>query len=269
MAVTGFQAGILRLLAQHRAERGERYVAGGVALNELLKAPRRSRDIDLFHDSEEALFATWSADRSLLESHAYSVNVLRESPAFVDALVGKGNEQTAMQWARDSAFRFFPLVEHDLMGLTLHPFDLATNKVLAMAGRLEVRDWIDVLHCHRHLQPFGYLIWAACGKDPGYNPRSLLEAAGRQRYSQAEIDTLDFEGEGPDARALGEQWHHALHGADMVSKKLPADKIGTCIVTRDASLYSGDAESLVRDMDEEGLRFHEGSIGGSWPKVLS
>lgn len=36
-------------------------------------------------------------------------------------------------------------MEHEDLGLTLHPFDLATNKVLALVGRLEVRDWVDVL----------------------------------------------------------------------------------------------------------------------------
>lgn len=93
-----------------------------------------------------------------------------------------------MQWSRDSAFRFFPLVEDSLMGLALHPFDLATNKVLALAGRLEPRDWIDVLHCDEKLQPFGFLVWSACGKDPGFNPRSLLAefpgSIGRRRPGQ-------------------------------------------------------------------------------------
>ena len=50
MATTTFQRGILRLLAPSRKER-ESYVAGGVALNTLLRAPRRSQDIDLFHDT--------------------------------------------------------------------------------------------------------------------------------------------------------------------------------------------------------------------------
>lgn len=30
-----------------------------------------------------------------------------------------------MQWTCDSAFCFFPLIENELMGLALHPFDLA------------------------------------------------------------------------------------------------------------------------------------------------
>ena len=37
-------------------------VTGGVALNELLGGRRRSRDVDLFHDTAEALLATWQAD---------------------------------------------------------------------------------------------------------------------------------------------------------------------------------------------------------------
>ena len=148
MALTPFQSEILKRLAQQRRERGESYVAGGLALNALLSAPRRSRDIDLFHDTEAALAATWTADRALLAANGYEVRTLREATSFVEAIVAKGVDRTAIQWARDSAFRFFPLVEDETMGLTLHPFDLATNKVLAMAGRLEVRDVPHVLLEH-------------------------------------------------------------------------------------------------------------------------
>jgi hypothetical protein len=100
MAVTHFQSRILRRLAQQRRERGESYVAGGLALNALLSAPRRSRDIDLFHDTEAALAATWTADRGLLETSGYEVRTLHEAASFVEAIVSKGGERTAMQWAR-------------------------------------------------------------------------------------------------------------------------------------------------------------------------
>lgn len=90
---------------------------------------------------------------------------------------------------------FFPLQAHEELGLTLHPFDLATNKVLAMAGRLEVRDWVDVLSCDERLQPLGFLVWAACGKDPGFGPALLVREIRRaSRYSQAEVDLLEFDG---------------------------------------------------------------------------
>ena len=109
------------------------------------------------------------------------METVRELPAFIEAVVRKAHDQVRMEWARDSAFRFFPLMEHQDLGLTLHPFDLATNKVLALVGRLEVRDWIDAISSHGRLQPLGYLLWAACGKDPGSVPApSCSMRAGRR-----------------------------------------------------------------------------------------
>lgn len=268
MAVTEFQSEILKRLAQRRKQQAERYVAGGVALNVLLKASRRSRDIDVFHDSDQALAASWTADRELLQQAGYEVHILREAPSFVEAVIQRGPHRTVMQWARESAFRFFPLIEDSMMGLALHPFDLATNKVLAMAGRLEVRDWIDVLNCDMKLQPLGYLIWAACGKDPGYNPRSLLESARRLHYSQVEINALDFEGHPPDAATLGRTWHDALEQAQAICSRLPPTQAGMCVVTRDGELFRGKSDELDQALRSDVLDYHPGTLGGSWPKIV-
>ena len=105
MALTSFQRSVCRLLAGNRLRSGESYVAGGAALNTLLRASRLSRDIDLFHDTEEALAATWDADRRLLESDGLGVDTLRERPGFVEARVTRGGETVLARWARDSAFR--------------------------------------------------------------------------------------------------------------------------------------------------------------------
>jgi len=58
MALSEFQRGVCRLIAGGRIASGESYVAGGAALNELLQAARRSHDIDLFHDTAEAVLAS-------------------------------------------------------------------------------------------------------------------------------------------------------------------------------------------------------------------
>jgi hypothetical protein len=71
--------------------------------------------------------------------------------------------------------------EDDLLGLVLHPFDLAINKVLALTGHLDTLDWIDVLNCPNHIQALAYLVWVACGKDPGFSLASLIAAAQRSR----------------------------------------------------------------------------------------
>ena len=164
MALTAFQRTVCHVISENRLREGESYVAGGAALNTLIGAPRQSRDIDLFHDTDEALAKTWQADRALLEQNRYSIQVLRERPTFVEAVIAQADESVLLQWVRDSAYRFFPLLTHEDLGLTLHPYDLATNKVLAAVGRLEVRDWVDLIECHGRIQPLGYLAWGACGK---------------------------------------------------------------------------------------------------------
>ncbi len=131
MALTDLPRAVCWLVARNRIASGESYVAGGVALNELIAASRISRDIDLFHDTDEALAANWAADRRLLEQNGYRIGVLREHSTFIEAEVVAGDgDRVRMEWARDSAFRFFPLQEDPELGSTLHPFDLATNKVL-------------------------------------------------------------------------------------------------------------------------------------------
>jgi hypothetical protein len=195
--------------------------------------------------------------------------VLREGPSFVEARVSRGGQRVLMQWSRDSAFRFFPLVEDELMGLALHPFDLATNKVLAMAGRLEPRDWIDVLHCDDSLQPLGFLVWAACGKDPGHNPRSLLSEAARAHYSQAELDALEFQGPAPDAAQLGRRWHGILREAQEVCDLLPTGELGKCVATLQGGLFRGTAGELEAALRQGLVRYHAGRLGGAWPSFRS
>lgn len=272
MAVTGFQRTICRLLAANRLERGESYVAGGTALNLLAGGARLSRDIDLFHDTTEALEAAWDADRRLLAANGYEVSVVRERPAYVEAVVSRENVSVLIEWTRDSAFRFFPLVTHEDFGLVLHPFDLATNKVLALVGRLEIRDWIDLLTCHERIQPLGYLVWAACGKDPGFSPPAILEQAGRTgRYTAADLAGLAglaFEGPAPDLPALSRVWHEAQREAGEIIDLLPAEQVGRCVLDNRGALYRERPARLRDDLGAGWLMFHAGSIRGAFPRVL-
>jgi hypothetical protein len=85
MAVTAFQATVLRLLAEQRRHRGESYVAGGVALDALLGGHRRSRDFDPFHATDEVLRGTWALDRKALGDAGSGLYIVREAPTFVEA----------------------------------------------------------------------------------------------------------------------------------------------------------------------------------------
>jgi len=268
MALTEFQRTICRLIARHRLESGESYVAGGVALNTLTGATRISRDIDLFHDTTEAVAGSWQADRMLLGSLGYQIHAQREREGFVEAAVSKDAQSVVMQWAADSAFRFFPLVQHEDFGLTLHPFDLATNKVLALVGRLEARDWVDVMECHERIQRLGYLAWAASGKDPGFSPAAILEQAGRSaRYSATEIAALSFAGAPPDAAALSRHWHAMLREARDLVAVLPPAETGKCVLDQHGDLFTGDTATLQAALTAQTVRFHEGRIRGALPQA--
>ena len=248
LALTDFQRAICRLVAEQRKEAG---------------------DIDVFHDAEAAVHASFDADRRLLELHGYTVETVRELPGFIEAVVRASNDEVRMEWARDSAFRFFPLMEHEDLGLTLHPFDLASNKVLALVGRLEVRDWVDAISSHERLQPLGYLLWAACGKDPGFGPGSLLDHARRTtHYSAPEIAQLAFEGRAPDARVLAVTWRVALEQAAAIIDELPCEQAGTCVLDARARLFRGDPHTLRRALAQAHIRFHEGSLGGAYPRLV-
>lgn len=270
MALTPLQRTICRLIARHRIASGESYVAGGAALNEIVASGRLSRDIDLFHDTETALHETWQADRELLTANGFVVRVVRERPGFVEAEVGEHSDFVRVEWTRDSSFRFFPLIEHQDFGLTLHPFDLATNKVLALVGRLEVRDWIDVITCHDRIQPLGYLAWAACGKDPGFSPAAVLDHAGRSgRYSSEEVGQLAFADAAPDAAALSRQWHAMLNQAHRIISVLPEESVGACVLDASGDLCRAEPERLATSIAQRELRFHTGRIRGALPTTRS
>ena len=137
-------------------------------------------------------------------------------------VVARGGERVLVLSVADSAFRFHPLVEHPGFGLTLHPFDLATNEVLALVGRVEARDWIDVSAAHEQIQEIGYLAWAACRRDPGFGPSSIPDPAGRTaRCSSPEVDSLAFAGLRPSARELSQAWHSMFALARELTAVLP------------------------------------------------
>jgi hypothetical protein len=268
MALTPLQRDICRLLAERRRATGESYVAGGAALQEALRTARLSRDIDIFHDTAEAVAAAWDEDRRTLGEAGYEVEVLRERRDYVEARISRDGTAVLVEWARDSAFRFFPLVEHSDFGLTLHPFDLAANKVLALVGRLEVRDWVDVIECADRLQPLGLLAWAACGKDPGFSPQAILAQAARgARYSAEEVDSLAFAGERPSAADLSRRWHAHLNAANEILPLLPPDSAGHAVLTREGEIFNGDSAALSQAVTAGTLLFHKGRIRGAFPQV--
>jgi len=269
VALTAYQRTILRVLADNRRRTPGSYVAGGLAFNFVLGTPRVSRDIDIFHDTVEALLASWTVDRQVLEASGYRVTPLRELKTFIEASVVRDGELTEIQWGVDSSYRFFPLQENETTGFTLHPLDLAANKLSALVGRTEPRDWIDIITAVRDLQPFACLLSAACGKDPGFSPTSMLEYVARRHYNQTEIDAKVQPHGLYDAAELCLFWHETVESTREVLKAFPAEQAGKAVMNRDGTLFKGTDEELKAALAADALEFHEGTLGGVWPRIIA
>lgn len=264
MPLTGFQAELLATLAPTRTP--DSYLAGGAALHFAPTSLRYSRDLDFFHDSAERVAAAFAEDEELLEGHGYTVEVKLSQPGFIRAIVGRGDgeEFTQIDWAHDSAWRFLPVIRHELGGFLLHPIDLAVNKTLALAGRDEVRDLVDILYAHDQILPLGALVWAAVGKDPGFTPLSLLEQLKRTgRYRPEEIRRLDLAT--PFDLVEGkERWLAALAAAERFVDSRPADEAGCLYYSEAHDRF--EAPSPEPDPEDQGLTPHFGRPGGVLPR---
>ena len=168
MPLTEFQRAVLRLLAAQRGP--ESFVAGGTVINAAPDSPRYSDDVDIFHDAEESVAIAAAADTDLLAKAGFGIEWLVHRTGFQRALVSRDGRSLRLEWVLDSAFRFFPVQADAEFGWRLHLADLATNKVLALAGRWEVRDFVDTLYLDESYASLGLLAWAAAGKRPGVDP---------------------------------------------------------------------------------------------------
>ena len=108
----------------------------------------------------------------------------------LEQVVRRNDESLRLDWSADSAFRFFPVQQDEDFGYCLHPADIATNKLLALVGRSEMRDFLDILQVDETYLSLGATIWAACGKDPGYNPSMILDMTNR--HSRSKKATYEF-----------------------------------------------------------------------------
>jgi hypothetical protein len=103
---------------------------------------------------------------------------LRRLPLIYTAEVTQGEAGTRLEWVVDSDYRFFPTVPDETFGYVLHPVDLAMNKVMAAAGRRELRDIVDLVTVHETILPLGAVIWAAVEKSPGFTPEGRMPGSG-------------------------------------------------------------------------------------------
>lgn len=251
MPLTRFQKEIAKLLAVNRTP--DSHLAGGAALNFSPNSKRFSNDLDFFHDSVERVVEAFEKDRETLATRAYAVIIEIRQQGYIRAAVTKAHEETKIEWSHDSAWRFLPAILTKDSGYLLHPLDVAVNKVLALAGRDEARDFLDVIYINREILPLGPLCWAAVGKDPGFNPRSLLELLKRRGKYRGEDFTSLMLRKPVDLQDLKSEWLAMLDAAEQFIRVQLHDEVGCLYYSPDRrsfvdpqSLDGAEAENVVR-----------------------
>lgn len=254
MPLSKIQIEVLRLLASQRDP--ESYIAGATPLNR--NAPRYSDDIDVFHDREERVATAALEDAKILEKAGYQVLWLRQVPLIYTAEVRQQSGSTRLEWVVDSDFRFFPTVKDETFGYVLHPVDLAINKVMAAAGRREVRDLVDVMTIHETILPLGAVVWAAVEKSPGFTPEGLIaEIRRNSHYPAAEWRALQAI-EPVDAQDVLARLRRALDEAEVFVTRMPTDKMGLLFI-KHGDVTQPDPEVL------NSYQTHAGQRRGQWP----
>ena len=261
MPLTAFQSETLRLLAAGRSP--ESFLAGGTVLNAGLDSPRYSKDLDIFHDVEASVVMSAETDAATLRQAGYAVEWLLRQPLFQRAEVERGGNRLLVEWVFDSAFRFFPVERDEVTGWRLNLHDAATNKLLALMGRGEARDYLDVLFFHQHHLSLGALCWAAAGKDPGVNPFMILQECQRTTHFRPE-QFLDLQLAAPlDLPRWKQIWMEASHTAEYLLKRLPAEEVGCLYLDAAGNPLTPDpaAATFAR------LGRHFGCVRGAWPVI--
>jgi hypothetical protein len=241
MPVTTYQREVLRIIAAHRSEQS--HFAGALVMHMRDDSVRYSHDFDIFHEAAEQVARSSEEDVRALRASGYEVMPTAgdwdRASTFRTAQVVKDLESVEIDWAADSAFRFFPIEQDVVLGWRLHLFDMATNKALALAARTETRDYVDIVELHR-TYPLAAIVWAACGKDPGFSPLFLLNTMRRfARLDPAKLDTM--KARSLDPQALKRAWIEMSDEAEAQILKLadsrPEIPIGVAFV--DAAGHPG------------------------------
>ena len=261
MPLTPFQSETLRLLAASRSP--ESFLAGGTVLNAGDDSPRYSKDLDIFHDVETSVGTSAETDAATLRQAGYEVEWLLRQPLFQRAEVVRGGNRLLIEWVFDSAFRFFPVERDELAGWRLNLYDAATNKMLALMGRGEPRDYLDVLFFHQHHLSMGALCWASAGKDPGVNPFMILQECQRTTHFRPE-QFRDLRLVTPlDLQAWKKMWIQGSREAEQLLQHLPAEEVGCLYLEAGGKPVTPDPAAA----EFPALRRHFGSVRGAWPVI--
>jgi hypothetical protein len=150
-------------------------LAGGTALAAAYLGHRRSEDLDLF-TGEREIGPALEAFRDALRREGLAVNAEPHHVGRTFARLLVGRRPVKVELGCDSPFHIRPS-SRTLEGMPVRSLeDLAADKVLALFGRAEARDFVDVYWLLRTHFDWSELLSLAQRKDPGFREEWFVRA---------------------------------------------------------------------------------------------
>lgn len=162
-------------------------LAGGAALIARGDVERHTRDLDFFGLTGAAVDRLLPAVDRALRGAGFTVHHVQTASGFARLVVESGDDSTELDLAADA--RLFP-AEPGRLAPMLSGEELAVDKVLAVFGRAEARDFVDLMAIEGRYG-FDRLCQLAAEKDRGFVPAVFAEMLGQFRRLGREEFELD------------------------------------------------------------------------------
>lgn len=145
------------------------YLTGGTALAVYHLQHRYSEDLDFFADAREAMTGVTATAGEIAQELGAHIEFTRTFPTFVETfLTSQAGERVKIDFAFDTPFRLQPTITDPAYGIRLDNLtDMASNKLAALFGRSEPKDFVDVYFICQELMPFATLYEQANQKHVG------------------------------------------------------------------------------------------------------
>lgn len=184
MQLTLLQKKTLKIFSRVNRD-GNFYFTGGTALAVCYLHHRESEDLDFFTGDAVSLAPTAREFENQLRAAGLGVQVERRQVTFVRFLIGN---ELKVDLALDASFRLKPPVQLNIDDVEI-PVDslddIAANKMLALFGRAEPRDFVDVYFLSKEYFDFMEMVQMAAKKDTGFDLYWL--AAAMQEAEKIEL----------------------------------------------------------------------------------
>jgi predicted nucleotidyltransferase component of viral defense system len=162
---------------------GERsyYLTGGTALAEFYLQHRCSDDLDLFTRSRRSIKTDYRDLKRVLEQQGLEFSSVTEDDEFVRLSISTsvgGGESVKVEFAWDAGSQMSPALTDGRVVVDSFE-DIAVNKVCAIYGRVEVKDFVDLFFILNESKfPLDHLVGRAKEKEAAFDREdAVLEFA--------------------------------------------------------------------------------------------